>query len=68
VILKAGQPTQVARYERALPWTGFDDISRLVRPPGAPVTAYDAMTEGIGYGSAPQQVLTRPGIGQLGVK
>ena len=50
------------------PWTGsigFDDVSALLRPPTAPVTAYDAMAESIDYGSPPQQVLTRPDIGQL---
>jgi hypothetical protein len=44
--------------------TGLDDVS-LIRQPTAPVSAYQAMAESIGYGGPPAQVLTRPGITEL---
>jgi hypothetical protein len=43
---------------------GLDDVS-LIRPPTAPVNAYDAMAESIGYGAPPPPALTRPGISEL---
>ena len=43
---------------------GLDDLS-LIRPPAAPVSAYDAAAESIGYGSSPPPALTRPGISEL---
>jgi hypothetical protein len=50
------------------PWIGapgFDDVSSLFRPPGAPVSAYDALAEGIGMGSAQPAAPSYPGISQL---
>jgi hypothetical protein len=40
----------------------YDD---LLRPPGAPITAYDAMAEPIGYGGPPPQAPGYPGIREL---
>ena len=51
------------------PWIGapgFDDVSSLFRPPGAPVSTYDALAEGIGQPATVQPAApSYPGISQL---
>lgn len=43
---------------------GLDDVS-LLRAPGGPVSAYDAMAEGIGFGGPPAVTPSYPGISEL---
>jgi hypothetical protein len=60
-------------HQLAHDWGLFDDspfasapaYDDLMRPPGAPVTAYDAMAESIGYGSQPPVTASYPGIREL---
>jgi hypothetical protein len=44
---------------------GYDHMSTLLRPPAAPVSAYDAMAESIGYGGPPPEMPSYPGISEL---